>query len=182
MIFNLDTKRAKIKWLKNTELMNDSYIFDILVKKIMAVYMVDINKVVSGFFFLYMERREKGIFFFLFGSFRPIREFFITHMETSPLPVKVCKFWPMRSELCCWHVNICKKKPFKLLTTCIQTLVFSLHIQKWNVKVFNWSFVDDFTFRIVEAINIKLHYNTKCLKFTRIFFRNERERGREKER
>ena len=28
----------------------------------------------------------------LFLSFRPTREFF-THMETSPLPVKGCKFW-----------------------------------------------------------------------------------------
>ena len=29
-----------------------------------------------------------------FGVFRPTREFFI-HLETSPLPVKGCKFWPM---------------------------------------------------------------------------------------
>ena len=71
--------------------MNDSYIFDILVKKIMAVYMVDIYKVVSGFFLVYGKARERNLLF-LFGSFRPIREFFITHMETSPLPVKVCKF------------------------------------------------------------------------------------------
>ena len=27
----------------------------------------------------------------LFGVYRPTREFF-THMETSPLPVKACKF------------------------------------------------------------------------------------------
>ena len=30
----------------------------------------------------------------LFGVFRPTREFF-THLETSPLPVKGCKCWPM---------------------------------------------------------------------------------------
>ena len=35
-----------------------------------------------------------SMFVCLFGVFRPIREFF-THMETSPLPVKGCKFWPM---------------------------------------------------------------------------------------
>ena len=32
--------------------------------------------------------------FGLFGVFRPCREFF-NHMETSPWPVKGCKFWPM---------------------------------------------------------------------------------------
>ena len=34
-----------------------------------------------------------SIFICLFGVFRPIRKFF-TNMETSPLPVKGCKFWP----------------------------------------------------------------------------------------
>ena len=41
----------------------------------------------------------------LFGVYRPTREFF-THMETSPLPVKDCKFltyaqhsWPLSSEV-----------------------------------------------------------------------------------
>ena len=33
------------------------------------------------------------LFVRLFGVLRPTREFF-THMETSPLPVKGCKFWP----------------------------------------------------------------------------------------
>ena len=32
-----------------------------------------------------------NMFFSLFGSYRPTREFF-THLETSPLPVKGCKF------------------------------------------------------------------------------------------
>ena len=36
------------------------------------------------------------MFVCLFGVYRPTREFF-THMETSPLPVKGCKFWPMLS-------------------------------------------------------------------------------------
>ena len=34
-----------------------------------------------------------SIFICLFGVIRPIRKFF-TNMETSPLPVKGCKFWP----------------------------------------------------------------------------------------
>ena len=36
--------------------------------------------------------------FFLFSVYRPTREFF-THMETSPWPVKGCKFWPMLGTL-----------------------------------------------------------------------------------
>ena len=34
------------------------------------------------------------IFFCLLGVYRPTREFF-TYTETSPLPVKGCKFWPL---------------------------------------------------------------------------------------
>ena len=34
------------------------------------------------------------LFVCLFGVFRPTREFFI-HLETSPLPAKGCKFWPI---------------------------------------------------------------------------------------
>ena len=34
------------------------------------------------------------VFVCLFGIYLPTREFF-THMETSPLLVKGCKFWPM---------------------------------------------------------------------------------------
>ena len=30
----------------------------------------------------------------LFGDIRPTQDFF-THLETSPLPVKGCKFWLM---------------------------------------------------------------------------------------
>ena len=36
----------------------------------------------------------KHIVVCFFGVYRPTREFF-THMETSPLPVKGCKFLPM---------------------------------------------------------------------------------------
>ena len=36
--------------------------------------------------------------FGLLGIFSPTREFF-THMETSPLPVNGCKFWPMLGTL-----------------------------------------------------------------------------------
>ena len=38
------------------------------------------------------------IWFFGGGVYRPIRKFF-THIETSPLPVKGCKFWPICSTL-----------------------------------------------------------------------------------
>ena len=41
----------------------------------------------------------------LCGVYRPTREF-ITHMETSPLPVKGCKFWPMLSTLGHWAVRV----------------------------------------------------------------------------
>ena len=34
------------------------------------------------------------VFFFMWGLYRPTRDFF-THMETSPLLVKGCKFLPM---------------------------------------------------------------------------------------
>ena len=37
------------------------------------------------------------LFVCLFGVYRPTREFF-THMETLPLPVKGCKFWPICSS------------------------------------------------------------------------------------
>ena len=36
------------------------------------------------------------LFVWLFGDFCPTREFFI-HLETSPLPVKVFRFWPLLS-------------------------------------------------------------------------------------
>ena len=39
--------------------------------------------------------KKKMFVFFLFGVFGPTREFFTQwHMETSPLSVKGCKFWP----------------------------------------------------------------------------------------
>ena len=43
-------------------------------------------------------------FICLFGVFRPTREFF-THLETSPLPVKGCKFWPMVGTYDHWAVR-----------------------------------------------------------------------------
>ena len=41
----------------------------------------------------------------LFGVFHPTREFF-THMETSPLPVKGCKFWHMLGTYGHWAVRV----------------------------------------------------------------------------
>ena len=41
----------------------------------------------------------------LFGVYRPTREFF-THMETSPLPVKGCKFWPKLGTHGHWTVRV----------------------------------------------------------------------------
>ena len=50
-------------------------------------------------FYLYTLTKCDNIFLFLlFGSLRPTREFF-TYMETSPLPVKGCKFLPMYPAL-----------------------------------------------------------------------------------
>ena len=41
--------------------------------------------------FKHMDLLLGGMFVCLFGVFRPTREFF-SHLETSPLPVKDCKF------------------------------------------------------------------------------------------
>ena len=40
----------------------------------------------------------------MFGVFRPTREF-LTHMETSSLPVKCCKFWPRHGTHSHWEVR-----------------------------------------------------------------------------
>ena len=45
------------------------------------------------------------VFDCLFGVSRPTREFF-THMETSQLPVKGCKFWPMPGTHGHWAVRV----------------------------------------------------------------------------
>ena len=45
------------------------------------------------------------LFVCLFRVFHPTREFF-THLETSPLPVKGCKFWPMLGTHCHWAVGV----------------------------------------------------------------------------
>ena len=42
---------------------------------------------------------------FLNGVFLPTREFF-TQMETSPLPVKGCKIWPMLGNYGHWAVRV----------------------------------------------------------------------------
>ena len=52
-----------------------------------------IQKRHSFFYFLNINF-SNNLLVCLFEVFRPTREFF-THMETSPLPVKGCKFWPM---------------------------------------------------------------------------------------
>ena len=44
------------------------------------------------------------LFVCLFGVYLPTREFF-THMETSPLPVKACKFWPLLGTHGNWAVT-----------------------------------------------------------------------------
>ena len=45
--------------------------------------------------------------FCLFWVYRPTQEFF-TLMETSPLPVKGCKFWPMLDTHGHWSVRVLK--------------------------------------------------------------------------
>ena len=49
----------------------------------------------------------KGLLFFwcLFGVYCPTREFF-TRTETSPLPVKGCKIWPLLSTHGQWAVRV----------------------------------------------------------------------------
>ena len=41
----------------------------------------------------------------LFVVYHPTREF-STHMETSPLWAKGCKFWPMLGTRCYWALNV----------------------------------------------------------------------------
>ena len=53
---------------------------------------VQINRRIINCIIQLLPRSRVGLF--VLGGFRPTREFF-THMETSPLPVKGCKFWPM---------------------------------------------------------------------------------------
>ena len=64
------------------------------------------------------------LFVCLFGVYRPTREFF-THMETSPLPVKGCKFsssyarhsWPSSSEgSLTWHTYCDMVLPFIMVS------------------------------------------------------------------
>ena len=44
----------------------------------------------------------------LFGVFRPALEFF-THLETSPMPVKGCKFWPMLGTYVHWATRVLQR-------------------------------------------------------------------------
>ena len=55
--------------------------------------------------FLYVG---SGSIICLFVVYRPTREFF-THMETSPLPVKGCKFWPMLGTHGHWAVRVLQR-------------------------------------------------------------------------
>ena len=59
--------------------------------------------------FIYIIRRIYVfwyvLFVCLFWVYRPTREFF-THMDTSPLPVKGCRFWPMLDTHGHWAVFI----------------------------------------------------------------------------
>ena len=62
------------------------------------------------------------LLFCLFGVNRPTRKFF-THMETSPLPVKGCKFWSMHDTHSYWAVGF-----------------FSVPLLLWHrTSVYNWS-------------------------------------------
>ena len=48
---------------------------------------------------------ENVLFVCLYGVYRPTHECF-THMVTSPLPVKGCKFWPILGTHCHWTVKV----------------------------------------------------------------------------
>ena len=56
----------------------------------------------------------------LLGVFRPTREFF-THIETSPLPVKGCKYWTMLGMKGHWAVGVLKRDTGHQ-TTCIMII------------------------------------------------------------
>ena len=53
----------------------------------------------------YTKMYNIGWFVCLFGVYCPTREF-LTQMETSPLPAKGCKFWPMLGTYGHWAVRV----------------------------------------------------------------------------
>ena len=59
-------------------------------------YYIEFCKTTKCKFWLHFLELVIYACFFLFDFIVPF-EFFITHMETWPLPVKGCKFWPMLS-------------------------------------------------------------------------------------
>ena len=59
------------------------------------------------------------LFVCLFGVYRPTQEVF-THMETSPLQVKGCKFWPMLDIHSHWVVRVLQRAT--PTTTCTQDI------------------------------------------------------------
>ena len=61
-----------------------------------------------GFFCWRSPKFISQINMFVYGVYHPTWEFF-THMETSPLPVKGCKFWPMLGSHGHWAVRVLKR-------------------------------------------------------------------------
>ena len=59
------------------------------------------------------------VFVCLFGVYRPTQEVF-THMETSPLQVKGCKFWPLLDIRSHWVVRVLQRAT--PTTTCTQDI------------------------------------------------------------
>ena len=54
----------------------------------------------------YNKKRDSAcLFVCLFGVLRPTREFF-SHLETSPFPVKSCKFWPLLDPYGHWAMRV----------------------------------------------------------------------------
>ena len=89
----------------------------------------------SSFIFYYI------LFVCLFGVYSPTREFF-THMETSPLPVKGCKFWPYSRHS--WSLS--NEGSLTCHTCCDTGLLFIMIISEdpWHShllpSVWQWSF------------------------------------------
>ena len=56
---------------------------------------------------IYEEGRKNNWFFVCLGFYAPIENLHIfTQMETSPLPLKGCKFWPMHGTYNHWAVRV----------------------------------------------------------------------------
>ena len=78
---------------------------------------------------------ELGMFVYMLGLFRPTRAFF-TYLETSPLPVKDCKFWPILGTYGHWVVRVLKCDTGHLFIMVISEDPWHSHLMP---SVWQWS-------------------------------------------